>query len=97
MNIMGYGITYLSLNSASLLLLPSSLYSLPLFLSLKHQEIASVKHSFITQVPVYCENRFIYQKMKYVHALTSLRSSAPLTEKVTKFNMNINLNLIEQG
>ena len=35
--------------------------------------------------------------MKYVHALTSLRSSAPLTENVTKFNMNINLNLIEQG
>ena len=34
--------------------------------------------------------------MKYVHALTSLRSSAPLTEKVTKFNMNINLNLIER-
>ena len=30
--------------------------------------------------------------MKYVHAL---RSSVPLTEKVTKFNMNINL--IEQG
>ena len=32
--------------------------------------------------------------MKYIQAL---RSSAPLTEKVTKFNMNINLNLIEQG
>ena len=31
--------------------------------------------------------------MKYVHSLRS----APLTEKVTKFNMNINLNFIEQG
>ena len=58
LHLMGYGIAYLALNSASLLLLPSSL--LLRLLSLKHQEIASVKHSFITQVPVYCENRFIY-------------------------------------
>ena len=81
---MGYGITYLTRNTASLLFLDASL--LLLLLSLKCQEIVSVKYSFIVQV--YCENRFIYQKMKYVHVL---RSSAPLTEKVNKFNMNINL------
>ena len=60
LHIMGYGITYLARNSASLLLLPSSFLSLLCLLSLKHQEIASVKHSFIIQVAVYCENRFIY-------------------------------------
>ena len=53
---MGYGITYLARNSASLLLLDASL--LLLLLSLKYQEIVSVKYSFI--VRVYCENRFIY-------------------------------------
>ena len=65
--------------------------SLPL--SLKCQEIASVKHSFIAQV--YCANGLIFLlnlNLKYIY---SLRSSSPLTEKVTKFNMNINL--IEQG
>ena len=63
------------------------------FLSLKCQEIASVKHSFIAQV--YCANGLIFLlnlNLKYIH---SLRSSTPLTEKVTKFNMNINL--IQQG
>ena len=55
LHIMGYGITYLARNSASLLLPPSLL--LPL-LSLKCQEIASVKYSFIVQV--YCENRFTF-------------------------------------
>ena len=61
LHIMGYGITYLACNFASLLLLPSSLLSLLCLLSMKHQEIASVKHSFIIQVPVYCENRFTFQ------------------------------------
>ena len=61
LHIMGYGITYLTRNSTSLLLLPSSLLSLLCLLSLKHQEIASVKHSFIIQVLVYCENRFTFQ------------------------------------
>ena len=81
-------------NSTSLCLLPCLLFSFQsAFLSLKCQEIASVKHSFIAQV--FCENGLIFLlnlNMKYIH---SLRSSAPLTEKVTKFNMNINL--IEQG
>ena len=90
---MGYGITYLSCNSTSLLLLPSSLLSLPHLLSLKHEEIACVKHSFIIQVLVYCENRFIYSKMKYVQALTSLRSSAPLTENVNKIQHEHQLEL----
>ena len=54
---MGYGITYLACISASLLLLPSSL--LLHLLSLKCQEIASVKYSFIVQV--YCENRFTFK------------------------------------
>ena len=54
---MGYGITYLTHNSPSLLLLNASLL-LPL-LSLKFQEIVSVKHSLIVQV--YCENRFTFQ------------------------------------
>ena len=94
LNILGYGITYLACNSTSLCLLPCLLFSCQsAFLSLKCQEIASVKHSFIAQV--YCENELIFLlnlNMKYIH---SLRSSAPLTEKVTKFNMNINL--IEQG
>ena len=57
LHIMGYGITYLAHNSASLLLLPSSL--LLRLLSLKFQEIVSVKHSFTMQV--YCENRFTFQ------------------------------------
>ena len=57
LHIMGYGITYLARNSASLLLLPSSL--LLRLLSLKFQEIVSVKHSFTMQV--YCENRFTFQ------------------------------------
>ena len=57
LHIMGYGITYLTRNSPSLLLLNASLL-LPL-LSLKCQEIVSVKHSFIVQV--YCENRFTFQ------------------------------------
>ena len=61
LHIMGYGITYFTHNSASLLLLSSSVLSLLHLLSLKHQEIASVKHSFIIQVPVYCENRFTFQ------------------------------------
>ena len=61
LHIMGYGITYVPCNFASLLLLPSSLLSLLCLLSMKHQEIASVKHSFIIQVPVYCENRFTFQ------------------------------------
>ena len=89
-----YGITYLSHNSNSLRLLSCLLFSfLSTFLSLKCQEIASVKHLFIAQV--YCANGLIFLlnfNLKYIH---SLRSSAPLTEKVTKFNMNINL--IEQG
>ena len=59
---MGYGITYLNLISCSLRLLTCCLTSLqsapaPL-LSLKCQEIASVKYSFIVQV--YCENRFTF-------------------------------------
>ena len=57
LHIMGYGITYLTCNSASLLLLPSSL--LLRLLSLKFQEIVSVKHSFTMQV--YCENGFTFQ------------------------------------
>ena len=57
LHIMGYRITYLTRNSASLLLLPSSL--LLRLLSLKFQEIVSVKHSFTMQV--YCENRFTFQ------------------------------------
>ena len=52
--IMGYGITYLTRNSAS-----SSLLSLLLLLKLKCQEIASVKHSFIVQV--YCRNGLIFE------------------------------------
>ena len=56
---MGYGITYLARNSASLLLLASSLLSLLCLLSLKYQEIVSVKYSFI--VLVYCENRLTFQ------------------------------------
>ena len=59
LHIMGYGITYLTCNSASLLLLPSSLLSLLLLLTLKCQEIVCVKHSFIVQV--YCENGLIFQ------------------------------------
>ena len=58
---MGYGITYLNLISTFLHLLPchlTSLQSTPL-LSLKYQEITSVKYSFIVQV--YCENRFTFQ------------------------------------
>ena len=57
LHIMGYGITYLACNSASLLLLPFSL--LLRLLSQKFQEIVSVKHSFTMQV--YCENRFTFQ------------------------------------
>ena len=57
LHIMGYRITYLSRNSASLLLLPSSL--LLHLLSLKFQEIVSVKYSFTMQL--YCENRFTFQ------------------------------------
>ena len=57
LHIMGYRITYLAHNFASLLLLPSSL--LLRLLSLKFQEIVSVKHSFTVQV--YCENRFTFQ------------------------------------
>ena len=56
---MGYGITYLSRNSASLLLLPSSLVCLLHLLSLKYQEIVSVKYSFI--VLAYCENRLTFE------------------------------------
>ena len=46
--------------------------SLLLLLSLKHQEIASVKHSFMIQVPVYCENRFTFQIQleNEIHTLT---------------------------
>ena len=44
LHIMGYRITYLTCNSASLLLLPSSLLTLLLILTLKCQEIACVKH-----------------------------------------------------
>ena len=54
---MGYGITYLAHNSASLLLLNASL--LLLLLSQKCQKIVSVKHSFTVQV--YCENNFTFQ------------------------------------
>ena len=92
LHILGYGITYFACNSTSLHLLPCLLSFQSAFLSLKCKEIASVKHSFIAQV--YCDNGLIFLlnlNMKYIH---SLRSSAPLTEKVTKFNMNINL--IEQ-
>ena len=68
LHIMGYGITYLAHNSASLLLLPSSL--LLCLLSLKFQEIVSVKHSFTMQV--YCENRFTFQIQleNEIHTLT---------------------------
>ena len=59
LHIMDYGFTYLTCNSASLLLLPSNLLTLLLLLTLKCQEIACVKHSFIVQV--YCENRLIFQ------------------------------------
>ena len=59
LHIMGYGITYHTHNSASLLLLPSSLLTLLLVLTLKCQEIACVKHSFIVQI--YCENGLIFQ------------------------------------
>ena len=54
---MGYRITYLAHNSASLLLLNASL--LLLLLSLKCQETVSVKHSFTVQV--YCANKFTFQ------------------------------------
>ena len=72
LHIMGYGITHLTCNSTSLLLLPSSLLSLLCLLSLKHQEIASVKHSSIIQVLVYGENRFIFQIQleNEIHTLT---------------------------
>ena len=50
LHIMGYGITYITHNSASLLLLPPSLFALLLLLTLNCQEIACVKHSFIVQV-----------------------------------------------
>ena len=65
---MGYGITYLTHNSASFLLLNASL--LLLLLSLKCQEIVSVKHSFTVQV--YCENRFTFQIQleDYIRTLT---------------------------
>ena len=68
LHIMGYGITYLAHNSASLLLLPSSL--LLRLLSLKFQEIISVKYSFTMQV--YCENRFTFQIQveNEIHTLT---------------------------
>ena len=62
-HLMGYGIAYLTLKSISLLCFITHLLAhtcSSLLLALKHQEIASVKHSFIIQVPVYCENRFIY-------------------------------------
>ena len=60
LHVMGYGITYLALNSISLLLLTTCLLTCicSSLLSLKCQEIEPVKHSFIVQV--YCENRFIY-------------------------------------
>ena len=91
---LGYGITYLARNSNSLHLLPCLLLSFQsAFLSLKCQEIVSVKHSFIAQV--YCENGLIFLLNLNKKYINSLRSSTPLTEKVTKFNMNINL--IEQG
>ena len=53
LHIMGYGITYFALISSSLFLLPSHLVSLQsalCLLSLKCQQIVSVKHSFIVQV-----------------------------------------------
>ena len=89
---MGYGITYLTRNSASLLLLPSSV--LLHLLSLKFQEIVSVKHSFTMQV--YCENRFTFQ-IQLENEICTLTQICTINWKVTKFNMNINLNLIEQG
>ena len=62
LHLMGNGIAYLALNSISLLRLITHLlaHTCSSLLALKHQEIACVKHSFIIQVPVYCENRFIY-------------------------------------
>ena len=81
----------LSRNSASLLLLPSSLLSLPRLLSQFQWNIYSLyKYRYTVKTDL-----FIRRWNMYTHL--SLRSSAPLTEKVTKFNMNINLNLIEQG
>ena len=54
---MGYGIAYLALNSISLLCLITHLLARTCssLLALKHQEITSVKHSFVIQVPVYCD------------------------------------------
>ena len=45
---------------------------------------------------VYCENRFTFQIQleNEIRTLTKIRT---INWKVTKFNMNINLNLIEQG
>ena len=62
LHLMSYGIAYLALKSICLLRLITHLLALACssLFTLKDQEIASVKHSFITQVPVYCENRFIY-------------------------------------
>ena len=62
LHLMSYGIAYLTLKSISLPRLITRLLALTCssLFTLKDQEIASVKHSFIIQVLVYCENRFIY-------------------------------------
>ena len=61
--------------------LPPSL--LPIYLSFTEMSRNCLCKTFIYCTSILC---------KWIH---SLRSSAPLTEKVTKFNMNINL--VEQG
>ena len=59
LHLMGYGIAYLTIKSISLLRLITHLLALTCssLFALKDQEIASVKHSFIIQVPVYCEKK----------------------------------------
>ena len=75
---------------------PSSLPPLLLPIYLFFTEMS---RNFLCKTLIHCAsilckriNFVLNLNMKYIH---SLRSSAPLTEKVTKFNMNINL--IEQG
>ena len=70
LHIMGYRITYLACNSASLPLLPSSLLALLVLLTLKCQEIESVKHSFMVQV--YCENGLIFNWIRTWNTYTHL-------------------------
>ena len=75
---------------------PSSLppLLLPIYLSLTEMSRNCLCKTFIHCTSILCKwiNFLLNLNLKYIH---SLRSSTPLSEKVTKFNMNINL--IEQG